>query len=240
MASFNLVTPPTVEPLSLDEAKKHLRIDYPDEDDNITDAIVTARERIELETGLQLLTATWELWLPGFPGLGQNACDAASIGWGGGAWNGWMGASAWIDWSLRANHRFIDMPFAPLQDVLSITYVDTAGVSQVWDPSQYQVSAPMAPRATRGRIEPAYGVSWPATRAQMDAVIVQFKAGYGDDPTAVPRMLVRANKLFVGDLFEQREDTIVTKSRSTIQPLPYGVASIVSQFRARPVLRVAA
>jgi uncharacterized phiE125 gp8 family phage protein len=236
MSKFNLIAAPSLEPITLDALKKHLRIDYADEDDLITEAGITARERMELETGLQFITAIWELWLPGFPGACAIQDDGAA---GLGTWNGWLGASAWIDWTLRTQHRFIDMPFAPLQSVLSIKYIDPSGVQQTWDPSQYQVSKPMAPRAQRGQIRPAYGVSWPVTRDQMDAVIVQFKAGYGDTADTVPKMLIRGIKLLVGDIFEQREDTIVTKSRSTVQPLPYGVPGIVSQFRARPVMRAA-
>lgn len=233
MTALNLVTPPTVEPVLIDEAKKHLRIDYADEDDQITDGLATARERVEFETGRQLITATWELWLdtvPGFPaghpdGLGSVGFDTAS--------------SRWLDWSLWWDRGFIDVPCAPLVSVVSITYVDPSGVTQTWDPTLYQVVKPAGPRAARGRIRPAYGQSWPVTRDQLASIVVQFTAGYGTTGAAVPFMLRRAIKLLVGDLFEHREDTIVTKSRSTVLPLPYGVAQIMSQYRARPITRAA-
>lgn len=240
MSAFNLVQGPASEPITLADAKLNLRVDLADDDALITDAIAMARERCELETGLQLITATWEIWLDHFPGLGHTSRDdGAATGWGG-AWNGWMGASAWLDWSLRANHRFIDMPFAPLQQVVSIKYVDTSGVLQTWDPSQYQVSAPMAPRPTRGRIQPAYGVSWPATLDQMRAVIVQFKAGFGDAPAAIPRLLRRAMLLTLGDIYEYRQDTNSLPGSSGLLSLPNGVQAIFSQHRARPVMKAAA
>jgi uncharacterized phiE125 gp8 family phage protein len=64
-----LITAPTVEPLTLAEARLHLRLDSDDTEPNplITALIVAARERAELETSRQLITATWSLVLPAFP-----------------------------------------------------------------------------------------------------------------------------------------------------------------------------
>ena len=234
MTSLNLVTAPAAEPVSLDDMKRHLKIDFADEDDQITDGLFVSRERVELETGRQLITATWELWLDNVPGYPSGHHDAmGSFGFDTGS------SSRWLDWSLWFDRGFIDVPCAPLQTVVSIKYVDTSGVQPTWDPTLYQVVAPAGPRAARGRIRPAYGQSWPVTRDQMASLIVQFTCGYGLSGAAVPAMLKRAIKLMGGDLFEHREDTIVTKSRSTVLPLPYGIAQIMSQYRARPITRAA-
>lgn len=64
---LTLVTPPTVAPLSLDETKAHLRVEFDKEDDLIRGLITGAREAFERETGRQLLTATWRLFLDRFP-----------------------------------------------------------------------------------------------------------------------------------------------------------------------------
>jgi uncharacterized phiE125 gp8 family phage protein len=60
---------PTSEPLTLAEVKLHLRVDsdITAHDSLITALIVAARERAELETNRQLITATWQLVLEAFP-----------------------------------------------------------------------------------------------------------------------------------------------------------------------------
>jgi uncharacterized phiE125 gp8 family phage protein len=55
------VTLPTAEPVSLEKAKAHLRVDHEDEDSLIEDLIRTAREQVEAYTGLALTDATYEV-----------------------------------------------------------------------------------------------------------------------------------------------------------------------------------
>ena len=63
----SLITAPMLEPLDLEEVKKHLRFGSTTEDTLIDGWIVGARQYFEAQTGRQILTATWELWLDGFP-----------------------------------------------------------------------------------------------------------------------------------------------------------------------------
>lgn len=69
MASLTLVTAPSAgtEPITLDEAKSHCRIDVEDDDSLVTALIVAARQHVENATGRQLLTATWSLKLDCWP-----------------------------------------------------------------------------------------------------------------------------------------------------------------------------
>lgn len=67
---LDLVTGPTVEPITVAEAKLHRRIDGSAEDTLIADLITAAREVFEQETGRQVNTATWKLHLSGFPAAG--------------------------------------------------------------------------------------------------------------------------------------------------------------------------
>lgn len=64
---LHLATAPAAEPLSLAEAKAHLRVDGSDEDSLITDLIKAARETFEQETGRQVITATWRGSMDRFP-----------------------------------------------------------------------------------------------------------------------------------------------------------------------------
>jgi uncharacterized phiE125 gp8 family phage protein len=67
MSSLSLVTPPVLEPISLQEAKEHCRIDLDDEDALLSGYITAARQHVEDVTGRQLITATWALTLDGWP-----------------------------------------------------------------------------------------------------------------------------------------------------------------------------
>ena len=65
--ALSRITSSTIEPLSLSETKDHLRVDFTKEDDLIKRLIAGAREALERETRLQLLTATWKQFFDAFP-----------------------------------------------------------------------------------------------------------------------------------------------------------------------------
>ena len=62
-----LITPPALEPLTLAEAKAHLRLDTTDEDDLVTSLIVSARHAVERETRRALITQSWRVILDAWP-----------------------------------------------------------------------------------------------------------------------------------------------------------------------------
>ena len=60
---MQLITPPAAEPVSLAEAKHHLRVDF-DEDDALIQALIcAARQSAEMLTQRQLVTARWRMVL---------------------------------------------------------------------------------------------------------------------------------------------------------------------------------
>jgi uncharacterized phiE125 gp8 family phage protein len=65
--NLRLVTAPTVEPVSLEEAKLHLRVDHAAEDPLLELLIQAARQRVESFTLRALCTQTWKLNLQAFP-----------------------------------------------------------------------------------------------------------------------------------------------------------------------------
>lgn len=67
--SSTLITAPAAEPLSLVEAKSHLRADGTDEDALISSLIAAAREQVQTVTRRALVTQTWSLKLDSFPAL---------------------------------------------------------------------------------------------------------------------------------------------------------------------------
>lgn len=67
------------------------------------------------------------------------------------------------------------IPKPTLQSIVEITYVDTDGMTQTLAADQCLVDTATEP----ARITPAFGLVWPVTRWQTNAVKVRFIAGYG-------------------------------------------------------------
>ena len=62
-----LNTPPLVEPVSLSEARAHLRVTHGDDDTYISTLIKTARTSVEAQTGLGLISQAWSVFLDDWP-----------------------------------------------------------------------------------------------------------------------------------------------------------------------------
>jgi uncharacterized phiE125 gp8 family phage protein len=65
--TYAMTDPPQAEPLTLADVKAHLRLDSGDEDALLIALIRTAREHLERQTGLCLMTQGWRLYLDRWP-----------------------------------------------------------------------------------------------------------------------------------------------------------------------------
>ena len=192
---LQLLTPPAAEPVSLAEAKLHLRVDFADDDALITSLISAARQAAETLTGRQLVTARWKLVLDSFPGPSLMGVPAGSM------------------FSLPG-HAIL-LPKCPVQSVFATEYLDMSGASQTMPPAEYTVDTACEP----ARVTPVFGRIWPISLPQIGAVEVTYDAGYGP-AASVPEGLKSWIKLRVGSLYAHREE-VALLTRGSIAPLPF-------------------
>lgn len=76
--TIKIITPPKVEPVSIDEAKQHLRIVDSDDDIIVASMIKQAREFCEDFQNRKYITQTLELVLDGFPEDNYISFDSCS------------------------------------------------------------------------------------------------------------------------------------------------------------------
>lgn len=151
------------------------------DDPGLSVLVSMARQQAETLLHRYLVTQTLDAYFDAFPGVHDVARCA------------------------RDPYRLPDeIRLPPLQSVTEITYLDTNGVTQVLAADQYLVDAISQP----ARVVPAYGCSWPSTRAQANAVKVRFIAGYGA-ASAVPKCVKQWMLMRIGTLWKQRNEVIV-------------------------------
>ena len=93
----------------------------------------------------------------------------------------------------------ICLPQPPLVSVGSIVYVDTAGASQTWNSSLYDTDI----KTLVGRVAPSFGESYPATRAEQNAVVILFDAGDGNQAAQREDVKLLLKQL-VAETYEKR------------------------------------
>lgn len=69
LPEYKLITPPTVEPITVEEAMAFIRVDDDEETPIIGSLIKMAREYVELHTGRALIRQTWKATFDSWPRL---------------------------------------------------------------------------------------------------------------------------------------------------------------------------
>jgi len=116
----------------------------------------------------------------------------------------------------------IRIPKPPCIAITEIKYIDGDGVEQTWSPVNFQLDNSSEP----ARLAPAFGQAWPSTRRQMNAVTVEYTAGFGP-PRKVPAPLVEVVKLITAHQYENREDSI---SGTIMSSIPSGAEDRMAPF----------
>lgn len=188
-----LLTPPSIEPLTLIQVKSRLRVTQTDDDNEFTDIWIPAvRQLVEKYTGRAMITQTWRLTYDSFPyGVGQRY----SVG--NDAPVGFNAAGVTYGNSVMYDVGFL-LPLQPLQTVGQIQYYDSNNALQVLDPTYYEVD----PATNPPRVMPVFNAIWPTTYPRTSALMIDVTIGFGDAAANVPPDLLAAMLLQIGDWYE--------------------------------------
>lgn len=201
---LKLVTAPSVEPITLAQAKLQCKVEDTDTDSDVllNLFIAAARAKAEQYMGAVLMQRSYDMLLDSFP---------ASAG----AWGTWW-SSATSDLGFESppawnNKCGVVNPLA----ITSVKYVDTAGVLQTLSSSLYTLDDSTWPFW----LLPAFNTDWPDTQAQANAVTIRYQVGY-DDVTKIPADVRAWLLLTVAFLFAHRETMFLGAGSQTIAAIP--------------------
>ncbi|HVB67972.1 MAG TPA: head-tail connector protein [Acetobacteraceae bacterium] len=186
-ASLAVTTPPAAEPVSVELARLHCRIDTTDDDAILAGLITAARSWVENFLGRALIAQTL-LW---------TVAPQSDL------------APERIHRWPRRIHGTLELPRAPVQSIVSVAALDdnlTAWTLANPDPitgdTDYTIDLALEPARLHldARSLDALGVALPIRHLQ-----VSFVTGY-PTPAAVPQPIVQAILLLIAFYYEHRGD----------------------------------
>lgn len=211
---LSLITPPSVEPLSVAQAAEHCRVVDAAENDIFTRLITAARRYAERVTGRALINQTWQQQFDSFP-------PAVRYGqWAGARRNDFTDSEYGLG-------RAILLGKSPLSSVTSIQYLDTNNTLQTLSSSDYVVDAGSEPGVI---IESFTGTTlnqWPPTFGIRNAVTIQYVAGYGAAGTNVPEDLLQSMLYLIGHWYASREEV----GEGIMQNVPMAATEILRTYQ---------
>lgn len=197
---LRLTSPPAEEPVELADAKIDMRVDetFTEHDALIENLIAAGRQHAETFCRRAFVTQSWRITADRFP---SPMAGRLTEYWLGQQWGlAGMGGVSQFPLTDRTGYGFM-IPWTPLVTVDSIKYLDIGGNLQTLAATEYKVDADTEP----ARVLPAFGKAWPSTRQEINAVQVNFTAGYGDREN-VPEMIKAAIIMFAKAHYEAAFD----------------------------------
>ena len=186
------ITAPVLWPVSLVEVKAHCRVDLNDDDALLQTLLEAATEMAEQATGRALMTQTWELSLEAFPPTRSGSSEA------------------------------LVLTRVPVQSIVSLSYTDEAGISQVVLPTNYLLNN--CDDFGFATVVPIFASLWPTEARDIK---LRFVAGYADAST-VPRSIQQWIKLQVAAMYDNREAEITQRG----VPIKLGfVDALLNRYR---------
>lgn len=190
-----------IEPITLDEAKTHLRVTHTNDDTFISALIAAARAVFEEQTGRQCIDAVWEYALDWAPY--QRFIELPKPP---------MGPTVTVVYDDANGDQ---QTFDADSYVVFPSYVVSAG-----SPADDPVIDPYCPC---GRIELATGAAWPTMRTMARSLRIRRTCGYGATSADVPELVKATIKLILTQLYVHRGDEATD--------MPVGIDMLLRAFK---------
>lgn len=202
---LRVVTPPAVEPVTLEEIRRQCRIDsdITEEDEDLLEWVATARELAEDYTGRSFVERVLECRFSAFP---------------------WVWPSS-----------DVVLPQGPVIEILSIAYYNAIGeLTQMVEGTDYQLALGEEPSRIYPAVENT-GVWPAAQERRDAVTVTYragyASAGSPTDAENVPKKAKQAIKMLAAHFFENRESVIVSERRAVPLEVPYSFERVLDPLR---------
>lgn len=212
---------PTLQVMTMAEAKLHLRVDFNDDDALISALIDAATLQAEAFCNAAFTPRNFLMTMGAWPQLGAGSFgpdeDGAEFP------SRFGGSGRPSRWPMA-----IAFPIHPVTSVSSIAYLESAaGVVTTLSTSAYTLVSSTRP----GFIVPAQGQVWPSLYSHPEAVRVAFRAGF----ESCPANAVAAIKLLMGHLYAHREEVTPGVGAPDPVQIPLGAKYLLGPHRMFPL-----
>jgi hypothetical protein len=185
MSGLVTVTEPSIEPISVIEARDHLRLDDDVDETLVYSLILAARQWGENYTGRSFISRTMQMYLDGFSELDSPL---------------WEGTRTGIH--ITNYQNYIEIAGAPVSAVSSIKYYNDADAVSTWATSNYYVDIISEPQ----RIVLRDSGTFPTNLRAANGLEINYTSGYGTNRTDVPEAIRVALMQYMTFMYEHRGD----------------------------------
>lgn len=206
-----LTTPPAVEPVTIGDLRLWGLPDASESDQLLLGMALAARQWCETYTRRAFITQTWALYLDIFPGYIDQKLT-------GGAFSSPFASGS--NPLLIGIRYAIILPLPPVQSIASFTYLNTNETPVTMNSGTDYIADFLSNPA---RVTPPFSQMWPVAQVIINAVKVQFVAGYGATGAAVPEGIKTAIKMLTTHWYRKRlpDDN----------DIPYSVKTLLAPYR---------
>ncbi|GBR00526.1 head-tail connector protein [Acetobacter oeni] len=188
--ALTVLNGPAVAPVSIEVLRRHIRVDYEDDDDLLGFYLSSAVSLAEEWLSRALITQSLR-W-----SVGRRFMPTAA------------GPSPYVPLFFPGGNAFglpnmdrlpLELPRSPVQSVQSVQLVRQDGNVEPLEASQYVLENDLQPAHLR--LLPG------ADRGPVNHLIIAFTAGYGNAGSCVPAPIIHAVMMIAAYLYENRGDT---------------------------------
>ena len=153
----DLIIAPLIEPVSLEEAKLHIRVDHNEDNELISSLVTSCRMMVESHLNLALIEQTWLWSFDRWQDVAKyNSSASGNV----------------LPFTMGAN-RYVNVPKGHVISVVSIATYDVNDVAEAWDISNIIMGGESRQICLKD------GFAWPQPQRSILGIEIIYKAGFG-------------------------------------------------------------